>query len=498
MVASIPASQLVNVIPGVLGAGGSPLSLNAVILTNSGAVPIGTVMPFSTLADVQAFFGVSSTEATLAGVYFAGFDNATQLPGTVYFVQHNTAAVAAYLRGGSQAGVTLAQLQLLSGTITNTINGVSTTSASINLAGATSFTNAAALIQTGIQAGTPSSTATCTYDAQRQAFVITSGTTGPSSTIAFSTAGTLANGLKLTSATGAVLSQGAAIATPEVTLTNVVANTQNWVSFMTTFEPLLADKLLFANWVTVQNDRYLYVCWDSDVTAQSAGASGSFGVLTADFDGVCPVWSTTAKLAAFVCGTIASIDFAATNGRITLAGKGQAGLVAEITSATIANNLKGNGYNFYGSYATANQLFTQFQNGQVSGDWLWIDEYVNQIKLNTDFQLAFMLLLTQTNSIPYNQDGYSQIRAAAMDPINSALNFGSIRAGVTLTAAQVAAVNTAVGKRVSDTLQQLGWYLDVRDASGNTRTLRQSPPCTFYYVSGQSIQQITLASIDIL
>jgi hypothetical protein len=497
MVASIPASQLVNVIPGVLGVGGNPLSLNAVILTSNAAVPIGTVMPFSTVADVQAFFGISSTEASIAAVYFAGFDNATSLPGTIYFAQYNTSPVGAYLRGGSQAGVTLAQLQLLSGTLTTVVNGVSSVSLTINLAAASSFTNAAALIQTGIQGGTPSSTATCTYDAQRQAFVISSSTTGVASTIAFAT-GSLSTGLKLTSATGAVLSQGADDGTPAVVLASVVAQTQNWASFMTSFEPVLAEKLLFADWVTAQNNRYMYVCWDSDITAQSSGASGTFGVLTADFNGVCPVWSTSPRLAAFVCGAAASIDFAATNGRITFAGKGQAGLVAEITNATVANNLQGNGYNFYGSYATANQLFTQFQHGQISGDWLFIDEYVNQIKLNADLQLAGMLLLTQVNSIPYNADGISLQRAAAMDPINVALNNGTIRSGVQLSALQVAAVNSAVGKRVSDTLFQLGWYYDVRDASPAVRAVRGPLPATLYYTSGGSVQQIQLASIAIL
>src|SRR6267154_1562848 len=164
---NIPASQLVNVIPGVLGAGGNPLSLNAIFLTGDAAVPVGTVMPFSTLADVQDFFGASSVEATLAGIYFAGFAGATTLPGTLYFAQYNTANVGAYLRGGSVAGMTLAQLQALSGTIIVTIDGTAQTSSNINLSGATSFSNAAAIIQTALQGGTPGGAMTVAYDSQR-------------------------------------------------------------------------------------------------------------------------------------------------------------------------------------------------------------------------------------------------------------------------------------------------------------------------------------------
>ncbi|WP_367575649.1 DUF3383 family protein, partial [Serratia liquefaciens] len=73
--------------------------------------------------------------------------------------------------------------------------------------------------------------------------------------------------------------------------------------------------------------------------------------------------SDVQRIDAFVCGAAASIDFEATNGRITFAFRGQGGLVAGVTTATVASNLIANGYNFYGAYATANQQFREFQNG---------------------------------------------------------------------------------------------------------------------------------------
>src|SRR6185312_8147181 len=204
---SIPASKFVSVVPSVLGSGGSPLTLNAVFLTKSTRVPIGTVMGFSSVLSVQNFFGVGSVEALMAGVYFLGFSGSTRLPGTLYFSQYAATAVAGYARSGSFAGVTLSQLQALSGVLTLSVDGVSHTSAAIDLSTATSFTNAAALVQAGLLAGTPSSTATVTYDSQLSAFVITSPTTGVTSAVTYAT-GTLSAGLKLTAATGAVLSAG--------------------------------------------------------------------------------------------------------------------------------------------------------------------------------------------------------------------------------------------------------------------------------------------------
>jgi hypothetical protein len=488
----------VNVIPGVLGAGGNPLSLNSVFLTDSTAVPIGTVQPFSTLADVQAFFGASSTEATLAGIYFAGFENATRLPGTLYFVQYNAAAVAAYLRSGSFEGVPLTTLQGFSGTIIVAIDGVTQTSLNVDLSGATSFSNAAAIIQTALQGGAPGTAATVTYDSQRAAFKITSATTGDSSTIAFAT-GTIAANLKLQSAQGAVLSQGSDAAVPADVMANIVNVTQNWALFMTTFEPVDSVKLAFAAWVQTTAQRYCYVAWDSNVLATEAEQPTTFGAIVnaANDFGVVPVYGADGSIAAFICGTAASIDFTQTAGRITFAFKNQPGLTANVVDATIADNLIGNGYNFYGSYATANDLFTFLQPGQISGDWRWIDAYVNQIYLNSQFQLAGMSLLANVNSIPYNTTGYTLIRSAMLDPINSALNFGSIQPGIALSQSQRAQVNTAAGFNIADTLQNTGWYLLIQPADALTRANRASPPMTFWYTDGGSVQKIELASIDV-
>src|SRR5579863_738447 len=374
MPASIPASRLAQVIPGVLSAGGNPLALNSVYLTQDTSIPYGTAQAFASAADVSDWFGPSAPETILANVYFAGFINCTVLPGTLYFAQFNTAAVGAYLRGGSVAALTLTQLQALSGTLTVTIDGVVNVSAAINLSGATSFTNAATLIQAGLQSttaifngtasqaagvvtiastvsgslavgdilngtgvdgpatitslgtytvlagtgtvnvstsatvslgsATVAGTGSCTYDTLRNAFVISAPGTGVTSTIGFATAGALSTGLNLTSATGAVLSQGAAANTPAGVMGQVVAATQNWATFMTVAEQSLSNKEAFAAWVQTTNQRYLYVAQDSDASpTTSPNATGSFGniVNAAQDTGVMPVYdiSGTGVIAAF-------------------------------------------------------------------------------------------------------------------------------------------------------------------------------------------------------
>ena len=143
---SIPASAIVQVLPNVLTAGGSGLDLVGLILTSSARLPVNTVMTFSNVADVSAYFGPLSKEATLAGNYFAGFDGSTIKPAALRFFRFSETAVAPFLRGGP-LGLSLEQLQALNGTLTISVSGTAKTSSAINFSTATSFSNAATLIQ---------------------------------------------------------------------------------------------------------------------------------------------------------------------------------------------------------------------------------------------------------------------------------------------------------------------------------------------------------------
>lgn len=574
---SIPMSALIGTVPSVLEAGGNPLSLNAVFLTTDSSVPIGLAQPFPDLTSVKNWFGANSPEAVLAGGYFKGFTGADALPSTLYFFQYNETDVGAYLRSGSFAGVPLTALQAFSGGLIVSIDGRTVTSSNINLASASSFTNAAALIQAGLRAVggvftgtgtvtnasptltvnsttsgilhlgdnvvgtdipvgatiiafgtytpelgtgtvtlsanatgalgpeaiTVSSTATVEYDSQLTAFVIQSPTTGEDSAVGFAT-GSLSANLKLTSVTGAVQSIGAVATTPTAAMDAVVASTQNWATYTTVFEATVDQALEFANWTSSQSpagqERFLYVEWDSVLSETTGPAADSFGAMltAAAYNGSMPNFDLTAgQKAAFICGMVASIDFNATQGRITLAYKNQDGLAADVTDATVAQNLIGNGYNFYGAYATANELFTFLQRGSMPGAWRWVDAYVNQIAMSADFQLALAVLETQVKSIPYNTAGTNLIRGALTDPITKYVNFGAIQPGVQLSASQAQIVNNAAGMKIDGVLSTVGWFLQILQASPTVRGLRGSPPMKFWYTDGGSVQSLLLATIDV-
>lgn len=509
---TIPASEIVAVNPNVLGVGGSAVEILGLMLTTSTRAPIGTVQRFPDADSVGNYFGQNSTEKAAADIYFAGFEGSSRLPAEILFAQFNTASVAAYLRGGNLSGVTLSDIQAVDGQLLITVDGTLITIADVDLSSATSFSNAAALLQTALQAGA-NPDATCVYDSTSNAFIITSPTAGASSTITFASgSGTADTVLKLTSATGAVLSQGAVAAVPATFMNAVIAIDDNWATFTTLFDPDAtpgnANKLLFANWVSTTNDRFAYVCWDVDVTpAAGVPATGSLGYILEQNNnsGTALIWTDPAiatwQDAVFICGTAASINFAELNGRITFAFRQLASLVATVTNATVANNLggspqgasRGNGYSFYGAYGAAAADFIWLQRGFVTGPFAWLDSYINQIWLNNTLQLALLTLFKNSKSIPFKAAGDSLIETALADPIQAALNFGAFAPG-DITNAQAAAVNAAAGIDIASSLQTQGYYVQTVAASGQVRAARGPKNVKFWYLDRGSVQSITLDS----
>jgi len=346
------------------------------------------------------------------------------------------------------------------------------------------------------------------YSSLTRAFQITSPTTGPASgetsTISFAGAPTsgadLSALLNLTLGTGALISQGMNAQTPVECMQNILNYTRNWVQFMTVWEPDFDDKMAFARWV---NDfarvNKVYVPWDTDITATMPFSTASFGAQVKELglSGTCPVYNTP-ELAAFVLGTGSSIDWNERDGRITWAFKAQSGLAVTCDDTNIYDALLKNGYNCYADFHTANDSFKFFQNGQVSGDFKWLDTYCNAIAINNDLQLTLMTLFASVKSLPYNQKGYGRAILACMDPIQKYLNFGAIVPGVPLSNSQAAQVNAEAGVAIADTLTQVGWYLQILPATAQVRANRGSPPCKFWYMDGGSIQKIDMSSTGIL
>lgn len=459
----------------------------------SGSLSI--VMDGYTHSAASISLAAATSFSSAAGIIQAAMNTEPSLATFTGSITGNTLTVTNVASGALAAGQAVLGTGVLAGTFINAVSG--------SAGGTGTYTvNLSQTVISGTLTTSPANI-TVSYDSVLGAFLFTSGVTGSASSAAFAT-GTLASSLLLTAATGAVLSQGAAAASPIAFMTALAAQNSNWATFMTLFNPdsilgVNTNKLLFAQWTSGTNKRYAYIAYDRDpVPTQNNPAPTSFGqeVIAAGYQGVCPVWEPSDQnLAAFVCGTAAAINFNQAGGRITFAFKGQAGLVPGVTDATTAANLLANGYNFYGAYATANQQFNLFQNGSVSGGFTWLDAYINQIWLNAQFQLALLTYMASVTSIPYNIPGYTAVENTLSTPINAGLAFGAFSPGVVLSSSQIQQANAAAGTDISSTLATQGWYLQVKDPGPTARALRQTPICNFWYTDAGSIQKITLDSI---
>ena len=355
---------------------------------------------------------------------------------------------------------------------------------------------------------------TVTFDSTSGAFVITSGVTGAASTAAFAT-GSLAASLLLTSATGAVLSQGAAATTPAAFMASIINLTTNWFSFWTAFDPDggvgNTQKLAFAAWTNSVAPTYLYLGHDTDLTpGQSVPATSSLGYQVTevlDYSGTVPIYEPIGlNHSAFVAGAIAAIDFNAPNGRTTLAYRMQTGLGASVTDQTTAVNLGGNplttgsfgnGYNFVGYFSLPNQNSINFQRGTVSGPYQWIDSYANQRWLTSLFQSTAYNYMLAVKSFPYTPSGYANFELAFNSVIAQGLSFGAYSAGVTLSSAQISEVNNDAGANIAVTLQAQGYYFQILDPSSSVKASRGSPRIVFWYTDGESVQSLSIGSVNV-
>lgn len=465
------------------------------------ALVTGTGVPGST-------YIISQSSGTTGGNGTYLTNNATTISGTTATITSNVLDVTAVVSG------TIAVGQQPVGTNLDTLY-VSTFLTGTGGVGTYMMTarNTAVVVSESVNMDLP----VVTFDAISSAFMVNSPTTGASSTMGYGS-GTIAAPLNLTLITGAVTSQGAVAAVPAPFMAAVIAQNTGWATFQTLFDPDNGSgntvKQAFAAWVNTTQDRYMYICEDTDITpTESTDAPTCMGqILKANnSDGTALIYEpigSSSNIGAFLGGFVASIDFEATNGRATPDYKSQQGLQPTVSDIEVAANLLANGYNYYGSVATGGGQWQFFDEGIISGKFLWVDTYVNQIWLNNQCQIALMNLLTTLGRIPYTPVGYGFIRQALTggadgasvslppaSPVAAGLNNGVITPGVPLSAVQALEVNQLAGLKIDQTLTAQGWYLIIQPATAQVRAQRKSPTIILLYTDGGSIQRITLSSI---
>lgn len=492
---SISASQIVNVIPRVINAGGTDLEITGLLLTDNPLCVFPGTVSFTSANAVGSYFGETSAEYQAAAKYFLGYDNSFRKPRRLHFARLVDSAIAGSLIGGT-AGSMDEMKAITAGGFTINVDGSPKTVTALDLSEATTQSDIAQSIQTQLT-GT-----TVQYNSNLNAFIITSSQTGDTSSVSVAkdTAENAASILGLTADAGATASAGSAALEPSANMNSITNITQNWVSF-TTMEEQEDDVIeAFSEWANNSNGEYLYCPYTTQEndTNPNAGSNLPKTLANANYEGVVLTYGGL-DYALLVMSIGACIDWDRNNGLVTWAFKSQSGLEASVTDDTTAANCVELNVNYYGRWATRNDDFIQYYQGaMIGGDFGFVDAYVGNLWLRNALQVSLMNGLAQVGRVPYTDEGYTIIRAWCMDPINRALNNGVIDPGVTLSESQRAQLMNEIGEDVSDQILTDGYYLMVADPGASARVDRDTPTLGLWYTYGGSVHKLELPVTAVL
>lgn len=490
---SIPLNDIVRINPGVLDVGNNANTLYGLMLTKKGTLPANLISSFTNEDQIGKLFGYDSIEYNLATVYFGGFSGSDRTPAELYMAPYYSESSSASLIGATLAAITLEQLRTFSGDLTLSIDGNNISTNQIDLSKVTSFSDAATMIGKALGV-------TVTYSAGQSAMVITSSKTGSASTIDYAT-GSLADDMRLSKATGAALSNAVINPTP-ISLLNTLRTQNNAFSAVfLTWEAEEDEKMLFAQWANAMNNDCCVILSDSSNAAVTPLTGTSFAeqVAAKGYTGIACVYDNLG-LCAFLAAYPAAWDLDKSGGRFTAAFRRSTLVTPNVTEKAVSDALQQNGYNYYAIWASATDEFIFNYPGNISGPYLWLDSFFCQIWMRRLFQYYFIRTLMAKGQIPYNTTGKSILNTACIPAITAFVNFGAIQPGIALSEYQTQQLKqSGLTQSQINKITSIGYFLfiDMENVKPADRAKRKSPPISFWYTDGQSVQQILMNSIEV-
>ncbi len=517
---TVSTSLFVNVIPQLIVAQGSGFELNGLVLVKDPSFPLGIPYRFTSQTVLEAYTGADSPLAIFGQKYFTANDNKVKIPPALLVCGYNLEPQAGWLRG-AQIAYTLTQFKTITdGVLTVNIGGNAYFLTGLDFSGAESFTDIANVLQSKIQAASENpevAGATVVYNPLLQAFTITAAGVTSASYVDYSIVNTdtgtdLAPILGLRQQDGAVISK---VQTTAITQTqfmnNLIQQSKNWITFAKLWQQTdaaaeITENLGFSAWTHAQGVRYVYMEYDTNPVAKDPNSNADFAsqLKAAGYAGTVPNFGDSG-LAAFAMGTIAAINFDLTGGRITLAYKRQAGQPITVDNdddyKTLAGDNAANfgkGYNVYVQDSAANDLFTAYQRGTISGPYQFADAYVNHVWFNDRVQVRLRNWIGNKNAAPFNESSYTEMLSVIKPDIDAALNADVINTEIDLDPDMVNAVIAETGVQdVASALLNQGWFYYCPPATSTQRANRGPVMPRIYYTDGGAIQRIDLYSTAI-
>lgn len=384
---------------------------------------------YTSIDGIAADFGTSAPEYKAAALYFGQ----TPQPTTCYVGKWAKSATAGLLRGAilTTAQQALANFTAVSnGGMKISVDGVLKTVTALNLSAVTNLNGAAAALEAALTG------CTVTWDAYNGRFIVTSTTTGATSTVEFATApdsGVDVSSLfGLKAADGGYVVDGVAAESSLAAVQTIAGMSNAWYGLMFAASAALTDDevIAVAGFIEAAGVSRVYGhttqatnVLDSVVTTDIASNLKALGYKRTfvQYSGNSPY------AAASIFGRAFTVDFQGSNTTITLKFKQQPGISPELLTESQAAALLAKNCNVFVQYNNDTAIL---QEGVMSNGYFF-DEVHGTDWLQNDVQTdIYNLLYTSTTKIPQTDAGINRIVSRISKRLAQAVTNGLVAPGV--------------------------------------------------------------------
>lgn len=452
----------------------------------------------SSFQDALNQFTVGSQPYLAAQTWFAQ----SPLPKNLIIGRWINAAASATLKGGVFS-TTLSQFQAITnGSFNVVVDGVSRNITALNLSSANSFTAIATAIQTAIT--TAGSNVTVVYNPVTKSFVVTSATTGATSTLTYFSPVSPASGtdlsapLALTLATGAQLSQGAAAESISQAF-NAIINLNNspyFVSAEDGFSDATVSELSALIQSFTDSLRFMFSANTNDAQTLITGdtTSESAQLFALQPQRTWMTWSATAdRKAVSAAARMSSVNFDANNGLITLMFKTLPGTLPDDLTTTQQTELDRKRVNYYANFS-GDPIYakgTTFNTSAYIDTRYALDWFVNAV------QVDVFDLLVQSPRIAQTDEGNSFVVDVINEVCQQAVRNGMVTPGYVSEALKADIIATTGNTEFDGYLSTgyLVWNQPVSQQSQSDRDQRKFTAKKIWLKSGGAIQSGDIAIV---
>jgi|WetSurMetagenome_2_1015567.scaffolds.fasta_scaffold00191_5 hypothetical protein len=430
MTIGLPISRLITASVSLTPTGATAPNFNSCLVLGTSAI-IDTVSRFRNYSSPSAVgtdFGTSAEEYLAASAWFAQSPQPTSL---LIGRWCKTAAKGQLVGGAVSAAnqVMTVWTAITTGSMRITIDGGSVQNlASLNFSAQTTLNGVATVISTALTG------AVVTWDANYKRFVVTSNSTGASSTVSFvSATGSgvdISAMLAMTStSSGAYQASGVAAETALAAATIFDTNWSDQWYGLVILSAANSDHVAVAGFCQSSTAPHRYGVTTSEAGALTSGDTSNIGyqLKALGYNAIVQYSSSSVYAVVSLLGRILTTNWSANNTAITLMYKNEPGIVAETLNQTQITNLESYNINVFVAYNNNTAIIEpgicssgQFIDTIIGVDWL-------KSTLQSD---GYGALKASTTKIPQTDGGMHQIATIFEADLAQGVNNGLLAPGV--------------------------------------------------------------------